>query len=152
MSPATSSSPASPKNQSEWLDMMMHIVTVQGKYETEIRELAEQVDELTRRNDILMNRMPKIWIRDNLEEAQQIIDNIVGIKGITEDPIKAAIQAGISYAEPATLDVDVDVDVDIPVPQEKYCHDLHQQHQQHHHQRVSISSSIVPSNEELYGY
>lgn len=32
----------------------------------------------------------KRWICDNLEEAQQIIDNIVGIKGITEDPLKAA--------------------------------------------------------------
>ena len=32
----------------------------------------------------------KDWIRDNLEEAQQIIDNIVGIKGITEDPLKVA--------------------------------------------------------------
>jgi hypothetical protein len=34
----------------------------------------------------------KEWIRDNLEEAQQIIDNIVGIKGITEDPLKVAAE------------------------------------------------------------
>jgi len=34
----------------------------------------------------------KDWIRGNLEEAQQIIDNIVGIKGITEDPLKAAAE------------------------------------------------------------
>jgi hypothetical protein len=34
----------------------------------------------------------KRWIRDNLEEAQQLIDNIVGIKGITEDPLKAAAE------------------------------------------------------------
>ena len=34
----------------------------------------------------------KKWIRDNLEEAQRIIDNIVGIKGITEDPLKAAAE------------------------------------------------------------
>jgi len=34
----------------------------------------------------------KDWIRDNLEEAQQIIDNIVGIKGITEDPLKVAAE------------------------------------------------------------
>jgi hypothetical protein len=32
------------------------------------------------------------WIRNNLEEAQQIIDNIVGIKGITEDPLKVAAE------------------------------------------------------------
>jgi len=34
----------------------------------------------------------KDWIRDNLEEAQQIIDNIVGIKGVTEDPLKVAAE------------------------------------------------------------
>lgn len=34
----------------------------------------------------------KAWIRNNLEEAQQIIDNIVGIKGITEDPLKVAAE------------------------------------------------------------
>ena len=34
----------------------------------------------------------KDWIRGNLEEAQQIIDNIVGIKGITEDPLKVAAE------------------------------------------------------------
>ena len=34
----------------------------------------------------------KDWIRNNLEEAQQIIDNIVGIKGITEDPLKVAAE------------------------------------------------------------
>ena len=34
----------------------------------------------------------KSWIRDNLEEAQQLIDNIVGIKGITEDPLKVAAE------------------------------------------------------------
>jgi hypothetical protein len=32
------------------------------------------------------------WIRNNLEEAQQLIDNIVGIKGITEDPHKVAAE------------------------------------------------------------
>jgi hypothetical protein len=34
----------------------------------------------------------KKWIRNNLEEAQQLIDNIVGIKGITEDPLKVAAE------------------------------------------------------------
>jgi hypothetical protein len=34
----------------------------------------------------------KKWIRDNLEEAQQLIDNIVGIKGITEDQLKVAAE------------------------------------------------------------
>jgi hypothetical protein len=40
----------------------------------------------------------KDWIRGNLEEAQQIIDNIVGIKGITEDPLKAAAELEAPYS------------------------------------------------------
>ena len=40
----------------------------------------------------------KDWIRANLEEAQQIIDNIVGIKGITEDPLKAAAELEAPYS------------------------------------------------------
>jgi len=39
---------------------------------------------------------PQKWIAENLEEAQRIIDNIVGIKGITEDPLKAAMKIGVS--------------------------------------------------------
>ena len=39
---------------------------------------------------------PQKWIAENLEEAQHVIDNIVGIKGITEDPLKAAIMLGVS--------------------------------------------------------
>ena len=79
----------------------------------------------------------KQWIAENLEEAQHFIDNIVGIKGITEDPHGAAVKMGISYAE-ELRDVVRD-------------HELsHRQQQQL--PRVSISSSIVPSNEELYGY
>jgi prefoldin subunit 5 len=71
----------------------------------------------------------KQWIAENLEEAQHFIDNIVGIKGITEAPLSAAVKMGISYAEPSDVELS------------------HKQLP-----RVSISSSIVPSNEELYGY
>ena len=39
----------------------------------------------------------KDWIRNNLEEAQQIIDNIVGIKGVTEDPLKVAAELEAQY-------------------------------------------------------
>jgi hypothetical protein len=42
------------------------------------------------------HQSPQKWIAENLEEAQHVIDNIVGIKGITEDPLKAAIMLGIS--------------------------------------------------------
>ena len=83
----------------------------------------------------------KQWIAENLEEAQHFIDNIVGIKGITEAPLSAAVKMGISYAEPS--------DVDRERERELY---HRQQQQQQQLPRVSISSSIVPSDEELYGY
>lgn len=37
----------------------------------------------------------KRWMRKNLEESQQFIDSVVGIKGITEDPIKVAAELEI---------------------------------------------------------
>lgn len=77
----------------------------------------------------------KMWIRNNLEEAQQQIDRIVGIKGITENPMKAAIEAGI-VREEVEEEAEPIYDIRDNVPLS----------------RVSISSSIVPSNEELYGY
>jgi hypothetical protein len=87
---------------------------------------------------------PKEWIRDNLEEAQHLIDNIVGIKGITEDPLNAAIKMGISQPQPQPQPEPQ------PQPQEQYSLRYHDYQAQM--PRVSISSSIVPSNEELYGY
>jgi predicted nuclease with TOPRIM domain len=77
----------------------------------------------------------KQWIAENLEEAQHFIDNIVGIKGITEDPHGAAVKMGISYAEPSDVE-----------------REREPSYRQQQLPRVSISSSIVPSNEELYGY
>ena len=55
----------------------------------ELNALRARVAELER--ELQQHRVShKDWIRNNLEEAQQIIDNIVGIKGITEDPLKVA--------------------------------------------------------------
>jgi polyhydroxyalkanoate synthesis regulator phasin len=112
-----------------WAEMMKMTEGIQLMYEEEIGRLRRRVTELEA--EAKRAQIPKTWIKENLEEAQQVIDNIVGIKGITEDPTKAAIEAGISYADPAPA----------PVPKKKY-----------EQPRVSISSSIVPSNEELYGY
>ena len=62
----------------------------------ELQELRERVAELERKLEQQEQQQQQLrishkdWIRDNLEEAQQIIDNIVGIKGITEDPLKVA--------------------------------------------------------------
>jgi hypothetical protein len=62
----------------------------------ELDKLRERVAELERELEQQQQQQQQLrishkdWIRDNLEEAQQIIDNIVGIKGITEDPLKVA--------------------------------------------------------------
>ena len=103
---------------------------------SKLDSLAETLEYLQTRLDEQQSH--KQWIVENLEEAQHFIDNIVGIKGITEDPHGAAVKLGISYAEPnddAVRDSD-----------------LFYIEQQQQLPRVSISSSIVPSNEELYGY
>jgi predicted nuclease with TOPRIM domain len=98
--------------------------------ETRLEEQDEQLQQ--------QQQSHKQWIAENLEEAQHFIDNIVGIKGITEDPHGAAVKLGISYAEPNDYAVRDS--------------DLFYIEQQQQLPRVSISSSIVPSNEELYGY
>ena len=94
-----------------------------------LEELQRQVDDESKHQGQQQEQSHKQWIAENLEEAQQLIDNIVGIKGITEDPLGAAIKMGISHESC-----------------EYYCRTQQQL------PRVSISSSIVPSNEELYGY
>ena len=58
-------------------------------------ELRAEVDALRERIDYLEMHGISQWIQDNLEEAQHLIDRIVGIKGITENPLKAAAAAGI---------------------------------------------------------
>jgi hypothetical protein len=100
----------------------------------EVEELQIRMEEIQQEKEQQQQQQHKEqqshkqWIAENLEEAQQLIDNIVGIKGITEDPLGAAIKMGISHES------------------REYCQTQQQL------PRVSISSSIVPSNEELYGY
>jgi hypothetical protein len=86
----------------------------------EVEALREQLDHQHEQQQQQSQKQHKQWIAENLEEAQQIIDRIVGIKGITEDPLNAAIKMGISH------------------------HHHHHQPQP----RVSISSSIVPSSHD----
>lgn len=62
----------------------------------EVEALREQLDFQHQEQQEQSHKQHRQWIADNLEEAQRIIDNIVGIKGITEDPLKAAIKLGIS--------------------------------------------------------
>ena len=62
----------------------------------EVEALREQLDYQHQEQQEQSHKQHRQWIADNLEEAQRIIDHIVGIKGITEDPLKAAIKLGIS--------------------------------------------------------
>jgi wobble nucleotide-excising tRNase len=58
-------------------------------------DLRAEVDALREHIENMERQGMKQWIQENLEEAQHLIDNIVGIKGITENPLKAAAAAGI---------------------------------------------------------
>ena len=71
----------------------------------EIESLREQLDYYHQLHEEqrVQQQSHNQWIAENLEEAQRIIDNIVGIKGITEDPLKAAMELGIS-SHAATAD------------------------------------------------
>ena len=71
----------------------------------EIESLREQLDYYHQLHEEqrVQQQSHNQWITENLEEAQRIIDNIVGIKGITEDPLKAAMELGIS-SHTATTD------------------------------------------------
>ena len=114
-----------------WAELMKMTEGIQQIYEEEIGRLRRRVMELEA--EAKRAQISKTWIQENLEEAQEVIDNIVGIKGVTEDPLKAASDASIL----------------------RYQHEPQPQPQPHVHvqmPRVSISSSIVVSTEELFGY
>ena len=140
--PTTPSSTGSHPNQEmqDIQDMQEEFHALQDENQflrSKLDSLAETLEYLQTRLDEQQSH--KQWIVENLEEAQHFIDNIVGIKGITEDPHGAAVKLGISYAEEPN---------DYAVRDS----DLFYIEQQQQLPRVSISSSIVPSNEELYGY
>ena len=140
--PTTPSSTGSHPNQE-----MQDIQDMQEEFhalQDENQFLRSKLDSLAETLEYLQTQLEeqqshKQWITENLEEAQHFIDNIVGIKGITEAPLSAAVKMGISYAEPCDV-----------IRERELSHKQQQKQQQH--PRVSISSSIVPSNEELYGY
>ena len=133
-----------------WLEMVKAAERIEKHHKNKMSELRIQmtrnykslVNEIEKSKDAeeaMHAEIAKKWIRENLEEAQQLIDNIVGIKGITENPMKAAIEAGIVREEVEEVEEEeaepiYDIRDNVPLP------------------RVSISSSIVVSNEELYGY
>jgi hypothetical protein len=82
----------------------------------------------------------KDWIRDNLEEAQQFIDNIVGIKGITEDPLKVAAEIeGLTKLTPHTDTTNVSMSYGWNVIAANTAGTLQREF-------------VQPPHEELYGY
>jgi hypothetical protein len=149
--PTTPSSRGSQPNQ-ELQDMREEFYALQDENQflrSKLDSLAETLEYLQTRleeqeeqkQQQQQQQSHKQWIAENLEEAQHFIDNIVGIKGITEAPLSAAVKMGISYAEPSDVERERERELS-----------HRQQQQQQQLPRVSISSSIVPPDEELYGY
>ena len=142
--PTSQESSQTPRTSRENKDAYYALLAENELLREELESNAEKLEELLERElaaSQQQRQSPKDWIRENLEEAQQLIDSIVGIKGITENPIKAAIKLGISQPQPEV--------------QENY-HERQRQQNAKIHQiqipHVSTSGSIVPSNEELFGY
>ena len=83
-SPTSTTSASSRVNQ----ETMYALIAENADLRAEVDALREHIENMERQG-------MKQWIQENLEEAQHLIDNIVGIKGITETPLKAAAAAGI---------------------------------------------------------
>jgi hypothetical protein len=155
--PSSQESSQTPRTSRENKDAYYALLAENELLREELESNAEKLEELLERElaaSQQQRQSPKDWIRENLEEAQQLIDSIVGIKGITEDPLNAAIKMGISQPQPAPKPQPQ------PQPQQKLQEQPQESYYERHIQqqqkvlvpRVSISSSIVPSNEELFGY
>ena len=94
--------------------------------------------------DETREEIAKKWIRDNLEEAQQLIDNIVGIKGITEDPLKAAAELeALVKLTPHTDTTNASMSYGWNVIAANTEATLERQH---------VVVVVQPPHEELYGY
>ena len=155
--PSSQESSQTPRTSRENKDAYYALLAENELLRNELKSFAERLEELLERElaaSQQQRQSPKDWIRANLEEAQHLIDSIVGIKGITEDPLNAAIKMGISQPQPAPKPQPQ------PQPQQKLQEQPQESYYERHIQqqqkvlvpRVSISSSIVPSNEELFGY
>jgi len=92
-SPTSTTSTSSRAKEEAYYALMAETANLHA----EVEALREQLDYYHQNHEELQPQLsPQKWIAENLEEAQHIIDNIVGIKGITEDPLKAAIKMGVS--------------------------------------------------------
>ena len=128
-SPTSTTSASSRVNQ----ETLYALIAENADLRAEVDALREHIENLERQGT-------KQWIQENLEEAQQLIDNIVGIKGITENPLKAAAELeGRSILTRHTDTTNTTYRGDKNV--------------------ISATTSgtlgrqvVIPSHEELYGY
>ena len=99
-SPTSTTSTSSRAKEEAYYALMAETVNLHAEIESLREQLdfqhQEQHQPQHQHQHQQPQQSPQKWIAENLEEAQRIIDNIVGIKGITEDPLKAAIKLGIS--------------------------------------------------------
>ena len=161
-----------------WVELLKTARKMEKKYKKQMEELRRQMTrnyrlvttQIENENNVHNNdeERAKKWIRENLEEAQLFIDRTVGIKGITEDPLKVAAEIeGCGSSSIHDTNTNVIAANTEGTLQAQFLDNHHDddddvltscQSSYNHHQalpRVSISSSIVPSSisqEELYGY
>ena len=165
--PSSYASESTPKGQGEIDEAYHHALQNENgllrneleSFVQKMEEMQRQLDEYQYEREQQQEKSHRQWIAENLEEAQDVIDSIVGIKGITEDPLNAAIKLGISQPQQ-----ECEPSQNFYERWRNYCAEHKEQEEEHREppssssssssylHRVSISSSVVPSNEELYGY
>jgi len=159
--PSSQESSQTPRTSRENKDAYYALLAENELLRNELKSVAERLEELLERElaaSQQQRQSPKDWIRENLEEAQQLIDSIVGIKGITEDPLNAAIKMGISQPQPAPkpeLKPELKTNPK-PTGEEMYYETYnyydHQKKQSQSQPQPRVSSSFMPADEVLYGY
>ena len=125
-------------------DMQNLRIQMTRNYRLLMEKIEESYNQPERKSD---EEIAKKWIRDNLEEAQQLIDNIVGIKGITEDPLKVAAELegmGQGRAEEMPYEWNVIAANTAGTLQREFLADVEEKENDMLH--------VSPPNEELFGY
>jgi hypothetical protein len=150
-----------------WLEMVTECRELEKKRGEDISQYMEKMRiQITRNYRMLMKKIEegkteteskeqiaKKWIRDNLEEAQQFIDNIVGIKGITEDPLKVAAEIeGLTKLTPHTDTTNVSMSYGWNVIAANTAGTLQREFVDDKKEKSSTSYMSLLPHEELYGY
>jgi hypothetical protein len=165
--PSSQESSQTPRTSRENNDAYYALLAENELLRNELKSFAERLEELETQADINQKghhqaQSPKDWIRANLEEAQHLIDSIVGIKGITEGPLNAAIKMGISQPQPAPKhELELKAEPKTNPNQkptgeemfyETYQYYDHQKKQPQPQPQPQSQSRVSISSEELFGY